>query len=571
MADGVRFDIAIEANSLGVDSTAEQLNALADRIQFTNKVATTFDRAVAAARARLEEASAAAKLAASSLASAESRYKELESAANKAAKEVEKANAAGKDSTALKASAEAAAAKMREQGAAVDALRVKSDAAAAAQRRMADTLKSLEGQQSAAAVATKAGINKELAGTSDKLKDAGSKAGELKKVEKGASSLGSVTKIAAAAWVAFAAAGIGAVGALGKFAFGIPGNIANMQRLTMAQQRMQLGMQRLFSGLKWDAFTRGLEDVMTLFDQGTSSANGMKKLVETILQPLIDTAAKAAPYVKEMFKGLIYGALQVVIAVLRIRNEIFKAMSPETRAAVKALVDRIFTLENAFKLGAAIAIVLAGVFVALTVALISLAASEFLALLPILLIVAAIALVIAAIIYWDKIVAKVQETLSGWVTAAKDAAKNLITGIVDGIKNGAGAVYDALKNMALGGINAFKNALGIKSPSTVMRLQAKYTADGYVEGIEDNAPRTQSALESMVSPADVGAAAAPGPAKSSVGQSAPAQGARVIQIQQLTIGDSPVAQETFAKFKQSLLEALEGASLEFGGGEAPAT
>jgi hypothetical protein len=102
----------------------------------------------------------------------------------------------------------------------------------------------------------------------------------------------------------------------------------------------------------------------------------MKVLVETIMQPLIDGAAKAAPYVKEMFKGLIYGALQVVIAVLKIRNEIFKAMSPETRAAIKSVIDQVFTLENAFKVGTAGAVILAAIFVTLTVALAALAIAE---------------------------------------------------------------------------------------------------------------------------------------------------------------------------------------------------
>lgn len=569
MAD-VRFDIAIEANSLGVDSSADQLNALADRITFTSRVATEFDRAVAAVRSRLGEATEVTKAAAAALAVAEKRYGELEAAANRAAKEVEKAAAAGKDTTALKAAATAASAAMSAQAKTVDELRARADAASAAQTKLAGTLKTLEGQQATAAARTKAGITKELeaAGKSMDKVGAPEKASAMSKYGSAVKGLGSATAMAAAAWVVFAAAGVGALGMLGKFGWSIPQNAANVQRLTAANQRMQIGMQKLFAGLKWDSFSRGLEDVMTLFDAGTSSANGMKKLTETVLQPLIDGAAKAAPYVKEMFKGIIFGALQVVIAVLKIRNAIFAAMSPETRAAVKAVIDQVFTLENAFKAGTAIAVVLAAVFVALTIALISLAASEIMALLPILLIVGAIALVIAAIMNWSKVVDTIKTTLSGWVTAAKDAAKNLVTGIVDGIKNGAGLVYDALKNMALGGITAFKNALGIKSPSTVMKLQAKYTADGYVEGIEDAEGRVSTALETMVTPPDTAAATPAAPQANTQGQGGgPTQ---ITFTGPITFG-SDADRSMFAEFTKMLADALGGAVVITGGGEAPAT
>ena len=43
MADVARFDIAIETSSRGVDSTAAELNTLAEKIQMTESVATRFD------------------------------------------------------------------------------------------------------------------------------------------------------------------------------------------------------------------------------------------------------------------------------------------------------------------------------------------------------------------------------------------------------------------------------------------------------------------------------------------------------------------------------------------------
>lgn len=539
MADA-RFDISIEAENVGVDATSDQLNTLVDRMTKANTVATKFDTVVAAARARLDETAVAASAAAQALQLGEMRYRELEGAASRAAKSVEKAAAAGKDTTKLQASATAAAEAARVQGEAVDALRVKSTAAAKSQQQMTATLKALEGQQAAASKAT---------------------SGATAKVEAAApatSRLATVAAVGAAAFVAFAAATVAGGLSLLKFGFNVQTNAVNMNRLAMAQQRMQLGMQRLFKGLQWDKFTRGLEDVMSLFDEGTSSANGMKKLIETIFQPLLDVGAKAAPYVKEMFKGMISGALGVAIAVLRVRNEIFKSMSPETRAAIKAVSDQILTLKNAFALGE-------GAATLMTVAAGALAVALIIGAIPLALIVIS-AQRVAAIFEWlSDTFPDFIDGLGDWVDSATTAASDMINGIIKGIKDGASAVGKAMTDLASGALKSFKTTLGIASPSKVFALQAQYTADGYVQGIEQSAPEVNSALETMVGPASAGVAPAP-----AAPAAAPASSSRTITIQSLTIGAGPVAAQNWEDFKRAVSEVMEGAAITIGGGEVPA-
>lgn len=539
MADA-RFDISIEAENVGVDATSDQLNTLVDRMTKANTVATKFDTVVAAARARLDETAVAASAAAQALQLGEMRYRELEGAAARAAKSVEKAAAAGKDTTKLQAAATAAAEAARVQGEAVDALRVKSTAAAKSQQQMATTLKALEGQQAAAAKAT---------------------SGATAKVEAAApatSRLATVAAVGAAAFAALGAAALAGGVAMLKFGFSVPSNIANMNRLALAQQRMQLGMQKLFKGLQWDKFTRGLEDIMTLFDEGTSSANGMKKLTETIFQPLIDVGAKAAPYVKEMFKGMISGALGVVIAVLRIRNEIFKAMSPETRAAIKAVVDSVITLENAFKLGEGAAKVL-------VVAAGALATAFAVGMVPIMLVVVSVQRLVGAFNWIVEAIPKAVTAISGFAKSAATAATDIVNGFVKGIADGASAIGKAMKDLALGALKSFKTTLGIASPSKVFALQAQYTADGYVQGIEQSAPEVNSALETMVDPASAGVVPAP-----AAPAAAPASSSRTITIQSLTIGAGPVAAQNWEDFKRAVSEVLDGAAITIGGGEVPA-
>jgi hypothetical protein len=314
--------------------------------------------------------------------------------------------------------------------------------------------------------------------------------------------------------------------------------------------------------LKLGPFISGLEDVMGVLSEGTSSAKALKLLVETLFQPLFDAGAKLAPFVKEMFKGMVYGVLSVVVEVLRLRNTLFKMIPEETRTAIKDFIAQHFTLETAFKAGAAL-IVLA------TIALGAFAVAAIVAAAPILAIVAAVGLVVAAFIWWEEIIGSISQAWWDLDKTLRDAVKSVLTGIVDGIKNGAGAVYEAMKNLASGALKSFKDTLGIKSPSTVFAVQGSYTTAGYVEGIEDGQKDVDKALETMVN-ADVAAPLLPSGGARSAGVAAPV-GGNVIHIASLTIGDSPVAQENWASAKRMLADLLEGAVITIGGGEAPAT
>ncbi len=556
--DGAKFEISIEANSIGVDSSTAQLNAFAERVQQANTVATQFDKAIAATRARLTEASAAAQLANGALAISESRYKELESAANKTAKALEKARVDGKDTTALQAAAEAATGALRQQASAVDELRARSKAAVGSQAELTDSLKKLETQQ----VATVSKLKSQNAAVA--LKKTQASAADLKS---SLSLVGGSIALVATSLVVLSLAAFGAVAAMAKFA--ITSNPKAMERLTAAQDKAKKGFTALFSGVKTDKFIGALEDILSIFDEGTSTANGMKTVVETILQPLFDAATKAGPFVKEMFKGMIYGALRVVNAVLSLRNEIFKALSPQTRAQIKSVTDAIFTMENAFTVGEIAAVSLLVVFGLLAAALGIIAVVATLAAIPFFLMLLPLALITAAIVYFDEIVAAVKETLSGWVSSAKTAASDLINGLVNGIKSGAGLVWDAIRNMAAGGIKAFTDKFKIGSPSKVMQVQGTWIAEGAAEGIDDGAPKVQSALESMVSPADVGAGGVPVAGSTSTST---ASSSRAVHIAQLTINaPSGEADSIAASVKRALLEVVEGNGASFGNGEAVAT
>ena len=84
---------------------------------------------------------------------------------------------------------------------------------------------------------------------------------------------------------------------------------------------------------------------------------------------------------------------------------------------------------------------------------------------------------------------------------ALELGTNIINGIADGIKNGAGIVADAARDAASAAFDAAKKFLGIESPSKLMRDQiglnfSKGMASGILNGIPDvvNAARDTAAI-----------------------------------------------------------------------------
>ena len=67
------------------------------------------------------------------------------------------------------------------------------------------------------------------------------------------------------------------------------------------------------------------------------------------------------------------------------------------------------------------------------------------------------------------------------------AGADLISGLVNGIKNMAGAAVNAAKSVVGDAISGAKNLLGISSPSKVFRDIGQYTSQGLAIGINNDA------------------------------------------------------------------------------------
>lgn len=78
----------------------------------------------------------------------------------------------------------------------------------------------------------------------------------------------------------------------------------------------------------------------------------------------------------------------------------------------------------------------------------------------------------------------------------KELGTNMIKGIIDGIKSMGSSLIGALKDIVTKGLDAAKSALGIKSPSRVMRDQVgKQISLGIAAGIEQNTKAIENAMD----------------------------------------------------------------------------
>lgn len=78
-----------------------------------------------------------------------------------------------------------------------------------------------------------------------------------------------------------------------------------------------------------------------------------------------------------------------------------------------------------------------------------------------------------------------------------DIGKNIIQGLINGIKNMATKVVDSVKGVVNGAIEGAKNLLGIHSPSRVFMEFGEYSGEGFINGINEMKDSVAKAGQSM--------------------------------------------------------------------------
>jgi hypothetical protein len=137
------------------------------------------------------------------------------------------------------------------------------------------------------------------------------------------------------------------------------------------------------------------------------------------------------------------------------------------------------------------------VVLGLKIAAIGLAVGLFLALAPLLLIMAAAAGIVAAFVAVGTGIAYLIGYLADFASAAWDTGKAIVDGLIGGVD--IGAFVAKMEGLASQGLAAFKSIFGIASPSKVMREHAQedIVEDGAAEGVDRGAPAFKKSMTKM--------------------------------------------------------------------------
>ncbi len=251
--------------------------------------------------------------------------------------------------------------------------------------------------------------------------------------------------------------------------------------------KMSEGFGSIFAGMS-EAVKPLMKEIQSLFaefNKGSTTLGPVKSLMTSLLTAVFSAATMAVHWVHLAFLTAEIAALKLYIAaapLVRLFRTIFS--NAQVLLGLKIILGLI-AAPFAVLLGVVVAV---GAGIAILAGIVGAAAS---------LIAAGVGFLVGAITTG---IPKAWAYLQGLEDAAVNAAAGFIAGLVGGIKAGIGAVADAVKSVASGAVSAFTGALGIKSPSRVMRAHGRQLPAGAAEGIDDGADEAQRSMEEMLEP-----------------------------------------------------------------------
>ena len=288
-----------------------------------------------------------------------------------------------------------------------------------------------------------------------------------------------------------------------------------------AEQQIQAGVQGLITNLS-EHLPAAMEGLTTLSDAflkvapqlietlGNGILKAIPKLAPTLIQVIGQIASKliellpqivkvGLEVILELAKGIADSLPQLIPTVVDVILKIVSTLIDNVGQLVDAAIKIILALANGLieslpklieKLPQIIVSIVKGLIenapklIEASIEIIVTLAKGLIESIPKL--IEAMPQIISAI--WDTIV----ET--DWLGLGRD----IISGIVDGLKSMASALWDAIKGICADALQAAKDFFGISSPSKVMRDQVgKWLPEGMAIGIEDNIGIIDDAMSDM--------------------------------------------------------------------------
>lgn len=310
-----------------------------------------------------------------------------------------------------------------------------------------------------------------------------------------------------------------------------------MKGLGASADRLQGNLGALASGLDIEPLTAAFSKFVDMFDETTTSGQTMKALFEGVFQPLVNAIATAFPFAQLFIVKFINTLLKIAVAVQPAYSKVKELFGlGEEGSAMSTVLEAAELAAIAFAAAIGLAVLAIGAFVLWVVN----TARGFATLWQ------------AAKSAWDGVVQAFDKAKKAIAEIdLTQIGKDIIDGLIKGIKDGAGSVKDAVVGVVDGAIEAGKEALGIKSPSKVFAELGRYTTEGYVVGIDAGAPDVEGAVTSMLS----------GSGEARRGERAPTK----IELH-LTIHGVEGADKLVPSIEAAVSRLFEEAALELGAG-----
>lgn len=272
--------------------------------------------------------------------------------------------------------------------------------------------------------------------------------------------------------------------------------------LDVQTRKFHDNISALFDDISIEGFLEGLQTIGELFSQNTVTGRALKAIVDTLVQPLINSITAGFPLVRRFFQGIVIGALIAAIAVLALRNKLSEFFGDST------ILEGADAMRIALWGGVVVFGVLALAIGVATIALVAWVAALALFMAPAILAVAAIGLLIYA-----------GYRLVQWFRAQDWGAlgRSIVDGLVGGIRSSASRVAQAMREIARSARRTLEDALGIASPSRVFAGLGMQVPRGFAQGVERAAPIAAAAVEEMAGGSVPQAAAAASMSSVSIG------------------------------------------------------
>lgn len=254
---------------------------------------------------------------------------------------------------------------------------------------------------------------------------------------------------------------------------------AKMKSSAVQALKLKEAQEGLFSSLEIEGYLTAQKRLNDVFDQNTKAGRGLKSVLTSLLQPLVNAVEVCKVALRRFFKQMVIGALEIQLAFLQVRIWWLKTFGP---AETKSIFGDFF---SNLEYGRWVVYLLAAAFGALAVGVI---ASTW----PVL---------VAGVALWGifEVVSELYTWLSelDWRTVLGSIGSFILDGLTGGILDAVPKIKEQILQLGADIRDWFAQKLEIKSPSRVFARLGMELPRGLAQGIEQGKPKAKAAAEDM--------------------------------------------------------------------------